>query len=64
VNKIVPGNPYSSPALIAQTQASFQQTASDELAAQLLAAMKADQGVKRNDELIAAAKARYTANTN
>jgi peptidyl-prolyl cis-trans isomerase D len=64
VNKIVPGNPYYSPALIAQTQASFQQTASDELAAQLLAAMKADQGVKRNDELIAAAKARYTANTN
>ena len=57
-NKITPGNALSNPALIAQTQTAFQQTASDELAAQLLAAMKADQGVKRNEESIAAARQR------
>ena len=55
--KITPGNALSNPALIAQTQAAFQQTASDELGAQLLAAMKAEQGVKRNEEAIAASQA-------
>jgi peptidyl-prolyl cis-trans isomerase D len=59
-NKITPGNALSNPSLIAQTQAAFQQTASDELAAELLAAMKAEQGVKRNEEAIAAAKQRIT----
>jgi len=64
VDKISPGNAYSSPALIAQTQASFQQTAADELGAQLLAAMKAEQGVKRNDKSIAAARERYAGSNN
>jgi peptidyl-prolyl cis-trans isomerase D len=59
-NKITPGNALSSPSLIAQTQAAFQQTATDELGAELLAAMKADQGVKRNEEAIAASKQRIT----
>jgi peptidyl-prolyl cis-trans isomerase D len=58
--KITPGNALSSPTLIAQTQAAFQQTASDELGAQLMAAMKADQKVKRNEDAIAASKQRIT----
>ena len=58
--KITPGNALSNPALIAQTQAAFQQTASDELGAELLAAMKAEQGVKRNEDAIAASKQRIT----
>jgi len=57
-NKITPGNPLSNPALIAQTQSAFQQTASNELGAQMVAAMKADQGVERNEEAIAAARQR------
>lgn len=59
-NKVTPGNPFSSPALIAQTQSEFQRLVSDELGRQLLGAMKADQGVKRNEEAIAAAKRRIT----
>ena len=59
-NKITPGNALSNPSLIAQTQAAFQQTATDELGAELLAAMKADQGVKRNEKAIAASKQRIT----
>ena len=58
--KITPGNALSNPALIAQTQAAFQQTASDELGAELLAAMKAEQGVKRNEDAIATSKQRIT----
>jgi peptidyl-prolyl cis-trans isomerase D len=63
-NKITPGNPLSNPALIAQTQTAFQQTASDELGAQMLLAMKADQVVKRNEEAIAAARQRITGSGN
>jgi len=59
-NKITPGNALTAPALIAQTQAEFQRAVSDELAQQMLVAMKADQGIKRNDEAIAAAKQRIT----
>ena len=59
-NKIVPGNAMTSPLLIAQTQTEFQRAVSDELGQQMLAAMKADQGVKRNEEAIAAAKRRIT----
>ncbi|MEA1071374.1 peptidylprolyl isomerase [Sphingomonas sp. LY160] len=59
-DKIVPGNALSNPALIAQTQQAFQQTAADELAQQLLAAMKADQGVRRNEEAITASRQRIT----
>jgi peptidyl-prolyl cis-trans isomerase D len=59
-NKIVPGNAMNSPMLIAQTQAEFQQSASNELGQQMLIAMKADQGIKRNEEKILAAKRRIT----
>ena len=62
--KITPGNALSNPALIAQTQAAFQETASDELAAELLAAMKAEQGVKRNEKAIAASKQRIVGTGN
>ena len=59
-NKIVPGNAMNNPMLIAQTQAEFQQSASNELGQQMLIAMKTDQGVTRNEEKIAAAKRRIT----
>ena len=59
-NKIVPGNAMNSPLLIAQTQAEFQQSASNELGQQMLIAMKLDQGVKRNEDMITAAKRRIT----
>ena len=64
VNKVTPGDALSNPALIGQTQAAFQQTAADEIAAEFLAAMKAHQGVKRNEEAIASAKQRITGSTN
>ena len=60
VDKVLPGNAMSNPALIAQTQSAFQQTAAEEIAAQFLAAMKTEQGVKRNEKAIAAAKQRIT----
>ena len=63
-NKITPGDASGNPALIAQTQAAFQQNAPDELAAQLLTALKVDIGVKRNDKAIAAAKQRITGSGN
>ena len=59
-NKIVPGNAMNNPMLIAQTQAEFQQTAANELGQQMLVAMKLDQGIKRNEEKITAAKRRIT----
>ncbi len=59
-DKIVPGNALTAPGLIVQTQREFQGAVSDELGQQMLAAMKADQGIKRNEEAIAAAKQRIT----
>ena len=59
-DKIVPGNALSAPGLIVQTQREFQGAMSDELAAQLLTAMKTDQGIKRNEDAIASAKRRYS----
>jgi peptidyl-prolyl cis-trans isomerase D len=59
-DKIVPGNALSAPGLIVQTQREFQSAMSDELGEQLLAAMKADQGIKRNEEAITSAKQRYS----
>ncbi len=59
-DKITPGNSMNSPLLIAQTQAEFQQTASNELGEQMLAAMKSEQKIKRNEEAIAASKQRIT----
>lgn len=57
-NKIVPGDASSNPTLIAQTQADFQQAMPEELAQQLLLAMKSDQGVERNESAIRAARQR------
>ena len=59
-DKVVPGNALSAPGLIVQTQREFQSAMSDELGEQMLAAMKADQKIKRNEEAIAAAKRRYS----
>jgi len=63
-NKIIPGNALSNPVLIAQTQAAFQETATEELGTQLMAAMKAEQGVKRNESAIASSKQRITGSGN
>ena len=59
-NKITPGNAMNNPLLIAQTQAEFQTSATNELGQQMLLAMKLDQGIKRNEEKITAAKRRIT----
>jgi peptidyl-prolyl cis-trans isomerase D len=59
-NKITPGDASSNLILVAQTQAEFQRAVSDELGQQMVLAMKEDQGVKRNEEAIAAAKQRIT----
>lgn len=59
-DKVVPGNALTAPGLIVQTQREFQSAMSDELGEQMLAAMKADQDIKRNEEAIAAAKRRYS----
>ena len=63
-NKIIPGNALSNPSLISQTQTAFQQTSTQELGTQLLAAVKAEQRVKRNEEAIAASKQRITGSGN
>ena len=59
-DKIVPGNAFSAPALIGRTQREFQDAVSGELGQQMLAAIKIEQGVKRNEDAIAAAKRRYS----
>ena len=59
-NKITPGNAMTAPALIAQTQTEFQRAVSDELGQEMLVAMKADQGIKRNEKAIEAAKQRFS----
>lgn len=59
-NKITAGDASNNPLLIAQTQGAFQQTASDELAQQFVAAARIDQKVKRNEKAIEAARARYS----
>jgi hypothetical protein len=56
----VPGNALTAPGLIVQTQREFQNAMSDELGEELLAAMKADQGTKRNEDAIASARKRYS----
>jgi len=58
VLKIIPGNAVLQPALVARTQAEFQEAVSGEYAEQMSRAIAADLGVKRNDEAIAAARKR------
>ena len=59
-NKITPGNAMSNPLLISRTQAEFQQAVGNELAQQMAAAMKADQGLERNEKAIAESRQRIT----
>lgn len=59
---ITPGNAATQPAIIAQVQGSFQESASQELAQQFVAAVRKDVGVKRNEAGITAARARLISN--
>ena len=61
---ITPGNAATQPGLITQVQASFQETAAQELGEQFIAAVRNDVGIERNDEAIAAARARLTSGGN
>lgn len=58
VEKIVPGNAMTQPALIGQMQGELQQGVSEDYAQQFLAAMRAEMGIKRNEAAIQAMKAR------
>ena len=60
VNRIVPGNALSQPALIGRLQTEFQEQVSQEYAHQFLAAARGDVGVRRNASAIAASKKRIT----
>lgn len=62
--KVVAGNAASQPSLITQVQTSFQQSASEELARQFTAAVRADLKVRRDEKAIAAARARLTSGGN
>lgn len=56
VDKIVPGNVMTQPALIGQMESELQQGVSEEYARQFLAAMRKDIGAKRNDSAVQALK--------
>jgi len=58
VNKIIPGNALNRPALIGQVQTEFGEPLSQEYAQQLLFAIRAEVGVKRNEAAIAEARKR------
>lgn len=58
VNRIVPGNALTQPALISRVQTEFQEAVSEEYARQFLAAIREAVGVRRNEEAIAASKRR------
>ena len=60
VNRIVPGNAISQPALISTVQRDFQQPLSQEYAQQFMAALRQSLGVERDESAIAAAKQRLT----
>ncbi|HEU5285680.1 MAG TPA: peptidylprolyl isomerase [Sphingomicrobium sp.] len=60
VNRIVPGNALNQPALIGRVQNEFQEAVAEEYARQFLAAIRAAVGVRRNEEAIAATKARIS----
>ena len=64
VTKITPGNAALQPTLISRTQTEFQQAAANEYAEQMVNAIEADVGVKRNDAAIAAARQRITGSGN
>ena len=60
LNRIVPGNALLQPALIGRVQSEFQSALSEEYARQFLAAVRADLGMKRDEDAIAASKKRIT----
>ena len=60
VNRIVPGNALTQPALIGRVQNEFQEPISDEYARQFLAAVRKAMGARRNEEAIAASKKRIS----
>ena len=62
--EIIPGNAATQPTLISQVQTSFQEAVSQELAQQFVAAVRSDVGVSRNEEAIAAARARISGSGN
>ena len=60
VTKIIPGNAALQPGIISRTQTEFQDAAANEYAEQMSNAIRADVGVERNEQAIAAAKQRIT----
>jgi peptidyl-prolyl cis-trans isomerase D len=60
VNKIIPGNAMTQPQLIGQMQNELQQGISQDYAQEMLAAMRQDLGVKRNESAIQAMRNRMT----
>jgi peptidyl-prolyl cis-trans isomerase D len=60
VNKVVPGNALTSPALISQVATEFQQPWTEEYAREFMAALRASVGVRRNESAIAATKKRIS----
>jgi peptidyl-prolyl cis-trans isomerase D len=60
VNRIVPGNALTQPALIGRVQNEFQEAVSQEYAREFLAAVREAVGVRRNESAIAATKKRIS----
>jgi peptidyl-prolyl cis-trans isomerase D len=60
VDKIVPGNALLQPGLIAQMRKELQQSVSEEIAQQFMAAMRAEVKVKRNESAIQTLKTRLS----
>lgn len=60
VNRIVPGNALTQPALIGRVQNEFQVALVDEYARQFLGAIRQSLGVKRNEDAIAATRKRIS----
>ncbi len=58
VNRIVPGNALTQPALIGRVQNEFQDPLAEEYARGFMAAVREAVGVRRNDDAIAASKKR------
>ena len=58
VNRVVPGNALTQPALIGQVQNDFQEAVAEEYNRQFLGAIRQQLGVRRNEDAIAATKKR------
>jgi peptidyl-prolyl cis-trans isomerase D len=61
VDKIIPGNAFTRPALIGQMQTELQQALSTDYDRQFTNAIRNEMKAKRNEEAIAAEKKRITA---